>query len=121
MSTTLARNGTRQPQVSKLSPVRLLIHLTMPVDSSSPIGTPTCGQLAAKPRRRCEPHSMDSSTEPPHSPPTPMPCRTRSRVSRIGAARPIAAYVGSTPISAVAIPISSSVTISVALRPIRSP
>ena len=34
---------------------------------------------------------------------------------------PIVAYVGSTPIRTLAMPISSSVEISVALRPIRSP
>ena len=38
-----------------------------------------------KPRRLLEPHSIDMSTEPPHSPPTPMPCTIRSTTSRIGA------------------------------------
>ena len=39
----------------------------------------------------------------------------------VGAATPIAEWPGSAPISAVAIPISSRVVISVDLRPIRSP
>lgn len=64
---------------------------TAAVDSSSPSGTPICGQLAMKPRRFTEPHSIASSTEPPHSPPTAMPCMIRSRVSSTGAATPIAA------------------------------
>ena len=87
----LNRNGTRQPQVSKLDPATPLNSLTMPVDSSRPTGTPTWGQLAMKPRQRCLPHSMDISTEPPHSPPTPMPCAMRRITSRIGAAAPMAA------------------------------
>jgi hypothetical protein len=45
----------------------------------------------------------------------------RSRSSRIGASTPICAAVGSTPISAVAPPISSMVRASVRLRPMRSP
>ena len=65
-----------------------VIHLSIAVASSSPIGTPSCGQLAMRPRRFFEPHSMAMRTEPPHSPPTPMPCATRSRVSRIGANTP---------------------------------
>ena len=44
-----------------------------------------------KPRRLREPHSIDMSTEPPHSPPTPMPWTIRSRVSRIGAHTPMVA------------------------------
>ena len=87
----LARNGTRQPQLSNPGPATPLNSLTMPVDSSRPTGTPTWGQLAMKPRRRCLPHSMDISTEPPHSPPTPMPCTIRRTISRIGAAAPMAA------------------------------
>ena len=89
MSTTLNRNGRRQAHVSKPSPANLVVSLIAAVDRMRPRGTPICGQLAIRPRRLREPHSMDSSTEPPHSPPTPMPCATRSRVSRMGAAMPI--------------------------------
>ena len=64
---------------------------------------------------------MDRSTEPPHSPPTPAPCRKRKMESRRGAARPIWAYPGSRPINAVAIPMSKRVAISVDFRPTRSP
>ena len=43
-STMLARNGMRQPQLSKAaSEVVPCISLTAPVESSSPSGTPNCG------------------------------------------------------------------------------
>ena len=61
------------------------------------------------------------STAPPHSPPMAMPWMTRRTTSRIGAATPIAAYVGRKPIAAVAIPVRAIVTISVSRRPTRSP
>ena len=77
--------------------------------------------LAQKPRRFWSPHSIESSTEPLHSPPTAMPWTSRSSTSSSGAALPIESAPGSTPTSVVASPIISSVTISVALRPIRSP
>lgn len=67
------------------------------------------------------PHSMDISTEPPHSPPTPRPWQSRSTVKTTAAEAPIVAYVGITPMRKVAIPMSRSVAMSVALRPIRSP
>ena len=117
----LSRNGIRQPHESNESPSAWLNSDTAPVESSRPIGTPTCGQLATSPRRRWSPHSIESVIEPPHSPPTPMPCRIRSTTSSIGAHTPIDEYVGITPIAKLARPISSSVEISVALRPIRSP
>jgi hypothetical protein len=85
------------------------------------MGTPICGQLAISPRLFCLPHSMDSRTDPLHSPPTATPCSTRSITSRIGAATPMVAVPGSTPTSALAIPIISRVTIRVAFRPSRSP
>ena len=61
------------------------------------------------------------STDPPHSPPTAAPCSSRRTVSSSGAAIPIVAYTGSTPINAVQIPMISRVLTSVALRPMRSP
>jgi hypothetical protein len=79
----------RQPQVSNEAPIRWLQSETAPVESRRPIGTPTCGQEPMRPRRRGLPHSIVSVTEPPHSPPTPMPCSTRSRMSSVGAQKPI--------------------------------
>jgi hypothetical protein len=84
----LKRNGSRQPQVSKELPIVWVSSETAPVDSSRPIGTPTCGQLPMKPRRLGLPHSMHSVTEPPHSPPTPIPWISRNRTSRVGAQKP---------------------------------
>ena len=81
----------RQPQLSNELPVTWLKSETAPVDSSSPIGTPTCGQLAMKPRRLGLPHSMLSVTEPPHSPPTPIPWRIRRRTRSVGAHTPMEA------------------------------
>jgi hypothetical protein len=89
-STMLIRNGIRHPQESNESgPTAPETSRTASVDSSRPIGTPSWGRLAMKPRRRREPHSIDMSTDPPHSPPTPMPCTIRRRTSRIGASTPI--------------------------------
>ena len=120
-STRLARNGIRQAHALNASGAASAMAVIIPVPSSSPIGTPICGQLAISPRLFCLPHSMDSSTEPLHSPPTATPCSTRSTTSRMGAATPIVLVPGRTPTRALARPIISSVMISVALRPIRSP
>ena len=90
--TKLSRNGTRHPQVSKASGLGTpVISRIIAVDRSSPIGTPSCGKLAISPLRWLSPHSIDMRTEPPHSPPTPMPWAMRKRVSRIGAATPMVA------------------------------
>src|SRR6266567_1342776 len=86
-----------------------------------PSGTPVCGQLDQKPRRRASPYSKDSRTEPPHSPPTPVPCRKRKTDKMIGAATPRVVYVGKKPINTVAMPISSIVATKVDFRPMRSP
>ena len=92
-----------------------------PVESSRPAGTPICGHEPKKPRRPFGACSTDISTAPPHSPPTPMPCAKRSTTSSIGATTPIDANVGSTPIRNVAIPMISSDSTSIDLRPMRSP
>ena len=73
--TMLRKNGTRQPQVRNWSPDKAVAPSMTMVDRNKPAGTPHCGQEARKPRL-CWPlrdHSIDNSTEPPHSPPTPMP------------------------------------------------
>ncbi|KAF1051186.1 MAG: hypothetical protein GAK34_01604 [Delftia tsuruhatensis] len=61
------------------------------------------------------------STAPPHSPPRPMPWATRNSSSRMGAATPICACVGSRPIRKVDTPMIISVTTRMLLRPTRSP
>ena len=118
----LSRNGILQAHDSKVAePASVTVAAVMPLERTSPIGTPNWGQLPRKPFRFGLPHSIDISTEPPHSPPTPMPWQAR-RMTRITAAhRPMLVYVGMTPIKNVAIPMNSKVTIKVALRPMRSP
>ena len=80
-----------------------------------------CAKLPKKPRRSAGAYSTASSTAPPYSPPTPMPCSTRSVTSRTGAHQPIASYDGSSPIAAVPAPMITSVSSSIFLRPTRSP
>ena len=63
-----------------------------------------CAKLPKNPRRSAGAYSTASSTAPPYSPPTPMPCSTRSVTSRTGAHQPIASYDGSSPIAAVPTP-----------------
>ena len=89
--TPLSRNGTRQPQARNASSAVIApISESIPLASSSPIGTPTWGQLAFRPRFVRSPDSSVIRTAPPHSPPSPSPCRKRSATSRIGAHTPIA-------------------------------
>jgi hypothetical protein len=64
---------------------------------------------------------MDSKTEPPHSPPTPIPWIVRKIVNRMPPHTPMLAYGGTRPITNVPMPINSRLATSVALRPIRSP
>ncbi|GAA0999134.1 hypothetical protein GCM10009563_24310 [Subtercola frigoramans] len=65
--------------------------------------------------------SVASSAAPLHSPPRPRPWAKRMTVSRMGAQRPIEAYVGRNPMSTVAMPMVRSDATRVFLRPIRSP
>src|SRR4029453_6572784 len=58
---------------------------------------------------------------PPYSPPSARPCRRRRRTRRIGARKPMVAYVGSRPTAAVEAPITTIVIRNVYLRPTRSP
>ena len=117
----LIRKHTRQPHARKASSGSRLAIEKAPEASSSPPGTPMCAADPKKPRRSAGAYSTASSTAPPYSPPTPMPCSTRSATSRIGAHTPMESYDGSRPISAVPTPMISSVRISIFLRPIRSP
>ena len=121
-STPLSRNGTRQPQLRKAdSEVTPPMRDRTPLESRSPIGTPTCGQLALSPRRDALPDSRVIRTAPPHSPPRPSPWMNRRATSRIGAHTPMVACVGSRPIANVALPISNSVTTRTFFRPSLSP
>ena len=64
----------RQPQTRNWSPDIALKVKTARLASSNPAGAPNCGQDAMKPRwALVRAHSIDSNTDPPHSPPTPIP------------------------------------------------
>ncbi len=87
-STRLSRNGTRQPQSrNAFSPTSAAVPVSAAVDSTMPHGAPALVKLAHSPRREVA-CSADISTAPPHSPPTEMPCTTRSRISPAGASQP---------------------------------
>ena len=90
--TMLRRNGIRQPHAKNDSPDILLNSSTTKVARKRPTGRPSCGIDAMKPRYlSVRPHSIASSTEPPHSPPTPMPWTKRSTVSAIAPQIPMTA------------------------------
>ena len=84
-------NGMRQPHTRKSSPVAQALNArTARFDNKSPQGTPNCGQAATRPRcPLVRDHSIANSTEPPHSPPTPMPWIMRSTVRSTAPQMPI--------------------------------
>ena len=88
---------------------------------STPIGTPNWAKLPKKARRPGVALSVEMSSAPPHSPATPNPWMRRRATSSIGAPKPMAANVGSSPMANVAPPVRSRVRTSIDLRPIRSP
>ena len=90
ISTIEKRNGMRQPQARKASlPSTVVSSQTVKVARIMPQGTPICGKAPKNPRLLVGACSTDISAAPPHSPPAEKPCRTRSRISRIGASTPI--------------------------------
>src|SRR5699024_6211866 len=97
------KNGTRQPQFKKLSPVTAETAETTRVAKIAPAGPPALANDVANPRDRFGACSNAISAAPPHSPPTATPWIIRKVTKMIGAATPIVAVVGSSPISTVAI------------------
>ena len=90
--TMLIRNGRRHPQTRNWSPDNQLKIRTAEFARKNPAGAPNCGQDAMKPRcLLARAHSIASSTEPPHSPPTPMPWTRRMNVSRTAPQMPMLA------------------------------
>jgi len=81
--TMLRRKGIRHPQTRNWSPDNQLKNSTARFARNSPAGPPNCGQAARNPRfLLLRAHSIASSTEPPHSPPTPIPWIRRMIVKR---------------------------------------
>jgi hypothetical protein len=77
----LSMNGIRQPQIRKWSPEIQLNTSTAMFASIAPAGPPICDHDVMKPRWAFDrAHSIDNSTEPPHSPPTPTPWMKRMTV-----------------------------------------
>ena len=82
----------RHPQTRNWSPDNQLKTSTAEFARKNPAGAPNCGQDAMKPRcLLLRAHSIASSTEPPHSPPTPMPWIRRIKVSRTAPQMPMLA------------------------------
>jgi hypothetical protein len=121
-STADSRNATRQPQDMNCSSLsRTPSSASTPFAIRFPAGGPICAAEAQNPRCLGSPYSLDSRTAPPHSPPRPTPCANRRTTSSTPASPPMAACVGSRPISIVAMPVMSSVVTSTRLRPSWSP
>ena len=53
-----------------------------------PIGGPSCGNMPYQARFPCGAFSTAISAAPPHSPPSPTPCRKRRSASASGANTP---------------------------------
>ena len=60
-----------------------------PLAMRLPAGGPIWAAEDQKPRLLGSPNSLDSSTAPPHSPPTPMPWARRRSTRMMGAQMPI--------------------------------
>ena len=88
----LIKKGMRQPQVRNWSPESQLNTSTARLARKNPAGAPNCGQDEMKPRcLLVRAHSIASSTEPPHSPPTPMPWINRMMVNKTAPQTPMLA------------------------------
>ena len=92
-----------------------------PPEKKKPTGAPSCGNMPYHARLPGGAFSIASSTAPPHSPPSPRPCPNRQSREQERRGDADVAYVGSTPIATVEMPIVSSAATSVVLRPMRSP
>ncbi|MNR17649.1 hypothetical protein D3C85_1343260 [compost metagenome] len=88
-STTLARNGTRQPQDNISSSGSCATAAMASDDRIRPGATPTCGKLPNSPFLPSGACSTAIRTAPPHSPPTAMPCKKRMQTSNTAAQYPM--------------------------------
>ncbi|MNN29769.1 hypothetical protein D3C81_1433860 [compost metagenome] len=121
-SAALSRNGIRQPHERNCSSSSTTARVrNRPLAARKPMDGPSCGNMPNQARLPFGAFSVASNAAPPHSPPNPRPWPKRRTQSRIGAQAPMLSYPGSTPISVVHTPISSSEATRVDLRPIRSP
>jgi hypothetical protein len=75
----------------------------------------------AKPIRCGGTCSATNTHAPGTSPPTAMPCTTRSNSNNSGASMPICAYTGSRPMPKVGTAIRNTLSVNIFLRPSLSP
>lgn len=120
-SSTLTRNGIRQPQATRSSSGSRATSRNIALARMVPTAVPVLRIPPKNPRRCFSACSTVSRAAPLDSPPSDTPCTIRSATSRIGAVMPSVPYDGSNPIAVVAMPIISSVVTKMDLRPIRSP
>ena len=88
----LIKNGICYPQTKNWSPEIALKTSTATFPKSNPAGPPNCGHEVINPR--ClfvRAYSIASSTDPPHSPPTPTPWIKRMIVRMTAPQIPITA------------------------------
>ena len=114
-------NGMRQPH-SVSSALGMAFCRTTRTSSASiwPPTSVTYWKLEKKPRRLEVAASDMYVALVPYSPPTEKPWITRMRTSRIRAHRPITSWVGSTAIAKEPADIMVTLSVSAALRPLRS-
>ena len=111
----------RQAPPSNTSPGSIEAKVKASVARKAPPGAPEVTSPMTRPRRRSGAYSATRVSAPASSAPAPKPWTKRNRISRIGAATPIASAVGRSPIPTVAMPMSTMVRIIAGFRPTRSP
>lgn len=89
--------------------------------TSKALNEATCEKLVLNPRLPSGECSARNVSAPADSPPTEKPCSMRKKISRIGAATPIAAYPGRRPTPVVAAEMSRMTATSIRCLPSRSP
>src|SRR5579862_3689000 len=118
------QNGTRQPQSLNSSAVSQPLKRQSPItarDRKKPSVAVVWIQLVSYPRLPCGACSATYVAAPPYSPPSASPCTSLNVTSRMGAAQPIASYLGRKPTRHVDPPMKRIVMRKVYLRPTRSP
>src|SRR3954471_21854894 len=116
------RNGIRQPHASRLLVlIALTVAAEIPTASSAPSSLAAAADEVIKPRRLAGAPSSRYATTPVYSPPTEKPITQRRRKRSQPAAGPIAARVGSRPVSSIAPVISATDESIIRRRPYLSP
>ncbi len=112
------RNGIRQPHARNCSLGISAASARAAVPRKAPDGPPALVKDAARPRLRVSACSSDMSAAPPHSPPIAMPWTARRMTSM---SAPHTGTGGTRPMRNDAMPMMNMVSMSIFLRPMRSP